>query len=172
MKYYHIYLLCAMALTFSCTQSTDTSETTTETEQIADSPSPEEPADQELTIVNKPSLWTVEFENQSNREKLKKPEGTNIETLAPADLISLLNQNYEGIQLRFLKISNDTLFAEIPESDRFTQQLGSTGAYNYMASVVYNLTELPNVKYVKLDFEMGDHAEPGVYTRDDFQTLR
>ena len=74
--------------------------------------------------------------------------------------------------MKFDKISNDTIFVKIPESEKLTQQLGSTGAYNYMAATVFNLTELDHVKYVKFDFQGGDHASPGVFTREDFKLLR
>lgn len=172
MKHTYIYILAFLFVLYGCGGSNDNQEEAAAPEVTVDSGEVEMETDQGMTIVNKPSLWTVEFENSSQKEKLHKPEGTNIESLSPNDLVSLLNQSHEEIPLQFEKISHDTLYAKISNSQYLTQQIGSTGAYNYLASVVYNLTELPNVKYVKLDFDEGDHAAPGVYTREDFKTLR
>lgn len=170
MKFNRLLIITACVVLFSCNSSNNKEEEQVVNEEVIDSVPPVEEAG--LTVVNRPSLWTVEFENSTNEEKLKKPEGTKIESLSANELISLLNQNFADVQLQLNKISHDTLYANIPESDKLTQQMGSTGAYNYLATVVYNLTELPNVKYIKLDFAEGDHAMPGVYTREDFKTLR
>lgn len=129
----------------------------------------EEPA---ITVTTKPSLWTVEYEEQSKSEKLRKPEDAGISKLTATDLVNVLNENFSDVQLKLKKISHDTIFVEIPDSKVFTQQMGSTGSYNYMATTVYNLTELENVKFVKFEFKGGDHAAPGVFTREDFKVLR
>lgn len=170
MKVKPILILLFGILLFSCNSSSNENDENDVPEVVVDSEVvTEEPT---VTVVNRPSLWTVEYESSTNKEKLKKPEGANIESLTANELINVLNQNYADVQLKLDRISNDTLYADIPESEKLTQQMGSTGAYNYLASVVYNLTELPNVKYVKLDFAEGDHAMPGVYTREDFKSLR
>jgi hypothetical protein len=51
-------------------------------------------------------------------------------------------------------------------------EIGNTGAENYLASTTFTLTELKNIKYVNIAMKPGDHAEPGVYSRDDFKRLR
>ena len=132
-------------------------------------PSTEEPA---MTVINKPSLWRVEYEAATKKEKLKKPIEIIPATLTASEMITQLNQNYEEVQLEMNKISHDTIFIKIPDSEKLTQQMGSTGSYNYLASAVFNLTELQGIKYVSFDFKEGDHAMPGVFSRDSFQNLR
>lgn len=165
-------LLFAIIL-FSIGCSTGTNETeevvSTEVMDSSEDVGTEEPV---LTVTTKPSLWTVEYEDKTQTEKLKKPEDIKIGSLSAADLINTLNETYADVQLKYDKISNDTIFVKIPESEKLTQQLGSTGAYNYMAATVFNLTELDRVKYVKFDFTGGDHAAPGVFKREDFKLLR
>lgn len=141
-------------------------------ETIRDTLSANPSADSALTVINRPSLWTVEMQDNSKAEKLKKPADTKIKTLSVAQLISALNNNFSEVQLHYSKISHDTIYVTIPDSEKLTQQLGSTGAYNYIATAVYNLTELKDVKYVNFDFKEGDHAVPGVFSRGNFKELR
>ena len=77
--------------------------------------------------------------------------------------------NWEGIKLEFGKISHDTLYVAIPESAVLTQQMGSSGAYSYIASTTFTLTELKDIKFVTYDFEEGDHLSPGTMKRSDFK---
>jgi hypothetical protein len=43
--------------------------------------------------------------------------------------------------------------------------MGSHGAYDYMITSTFTLTELNDIDYVNFSFELGDHAMPGVYSR-------
>lgn len=126
--------------------------------------------DMGTTVTNIPPLWKVEMQND-NTEKLKEPE-THSADLAPQQMVEALNTTYPDIQLDFQRISNDTAYIDIPRSEYLSRQIGSTGAYNYLATAVFNLTELKGVKYVTFKFEEGDHAAPGTYTRDEFKRLR
>lgn len=171
MKFW-FYSLCVFTLVISgCKCGTNTadngpmeSDTVTETEIVTDS------SDFGPEVTNIPSLWKVELQDDQT-EKLKKPEQeSNI--MAPQEMVNAMNASYPEIHLDLKKISHDTAFIAIPESQYLSQQIGSTGAYNYMATAVYNLTELKNIKYVHFDFKEGDHAAPGTYNRDDFKRLR
>lgn len=122
-------------------------------------------------VVNVPPLWSVEVQGD-NTEKLKEPATTPAAETAPAEMVQALNKTYPEIQLQLQRISNDTAYLSIPESAYLTQQIGSTGAYNYLATAVYNLTELKGVKYVTFELKEGDHAGPGTYSREDFKKLR
>jgi len=86
---------------------------------------------------------------------------SNIETI-----ISAWNESSE-MKVEFTKIKNDTLYVNIPDASHMTQRMGSTGAMQILASLVYALTE--NHTFVYIDFEEGDHASPGKYTRENFQ---
>lgn len=166
-----ILLLFFVSLFFvSCTSADEEDEVVYETVQdSASAPTSEEPT---VTISNTPSMWTVEMQPNSENEKLQKPTDASIETLSAPKIIDLLNSKFADVHLNLKKISHDTIYVSIPESSKLTNQMGSTGAFNYMATVVYNLTELKSLKYINFDFEVGNHASPGVYTREDFKSLR
>ncbi len=127
-------------------------------------------ADTAKTIVNRSMIWTVEPGEKT--EKLKGPENAQLDTFSTVQLINLLNQTFPDIRLDLVKISNDTIYVKIPESKRLTNEIGNTGAENYLASTTFTLTEVKNIKYVNIAMNPGDHAEPGVYSRDDFKILR
>lgn len=85
-------------------------------------------------------------------------------------MITLTNNLYPEVELQFKKISGDTLYVKIPESNYLTQQMGTTGAEMYMANATFNLTELPGIKYVNFDFNEGDHAAPATLSRGNFES--
>lgn len=160
--------ICLIA--FSCNSGSDEKEDVIY-ETVRDTAS-QKNSDSSLTVVNHPSLWKVESQGSSQTEKLKQPSDSAIRTYSSAQIISTLNEDYPDVQLELKNISHDTMYVSIPNSSRLTQEMGNTGAYNYLATAVYNLTELKNVKFVNFNFTPGDHAEPGVFNRDDFKRLR
>jgi len=96
-------------------------------------------------------------------------EGDGPRALSIDSVIAFLNRRYANVQLVFVKTSHDTLFTKIPESTILTQQMGSTGALYYLVEAVYNLTEIPGIRYVDFDFEEGDHALPGTRSRNSLE---
>jgi hypothetical protein len=114
-------------------------------------------------------LWQVD---DSTRLTLKKPREAGIDTMSAMHIIQLINSNYDSIQLTYIKISHDTIFVHISNSEMLTERIGSTGAEMFMASTTYSLTELKGIKYVHFDFIEGDHAAPGVYDRSYFRGLQ
>jgi len=80
----------------------------------------------------------------------------------------IINKTWPRVQIKYIKTSHDTAFISIPESEVLTQQMGSAGAESFMVSTVYSFTEIKGIKYVSLDFEFGDHANPGVYNRNSW----
>ena len=161
----------AVCLVAACNSNNNEPVKTPPEEEVTDTVSTEPSADSMRTIVNRSMIWTVQPQD-SSRQKLKAPDSTQIKTMSSAQLIDLLNQSYPEIHLDFIKISHDTIYVKIPNSNRLTNELGNTGADNYLASATFTLTELKNIKYVNIDMKAGDHAEPGVYSRDDFKELR
>lgn len=100
---------------------------------------------------------------------LTKKEGTGPDTLSPEGVVTFLNNNFPNVQLVIVKTTGDTLLLKIPQSTYLTQQMGSSGPTIYFAEAVFNLTEIPGIHYVNFDFEEGDHAQPGTFTRDSFK---
>tara|TARA_B110000211_G_C14028277_1_gene530874 strand:- start:1065 stop:1538 length:474 start_codon:yes stop_codon:yes gene_type:complete len=83
------------------------------------------------------------------------------------DIIKELNKGYHEYspQIIFKKLSNDTLTIKLEHEERYSDQMGSFGAQQFLARLVYTLTEAELVNYVNLDIEMGSHGKPGVYNR-------
>jgi len=85
-------------------------------------------------------------------------------------IVEAMNHNSEHLKVIIQKKINDTLFVKIDSSIYLTQRMGTTGAADYEAIVVFSLTENKNVTCVYLDFEEGDHGgQPGYFTRNDFK---
>ncbi len=95
----------------------------------------------------------------------------NKDSLTVPLIIGKLNKMYPEIQLRYLKTSEDSVVIYIDRSSYLTQSMGSSGAQEYLAIVTFNLTEIPGINFVNLNFKAGDHASPGTYSRTDFIRL-
>lgn len=163
-----VFIICSL---FSCNSNNDQkeearNETVTDTLSSAVSSS-----DSMQTITNRSLIWSVD-EESPGVDKLRKPETANLDTFSSTHLIGLINKSFPDIHIDLVKISHDTMYIKIPDSKRLTQEIGDTGAENYMASTTYTLTELKNIKFINFMFTSGDHAEPGVYSRKDFGRLR
>ncbi len=129
-------------------------------------------ADSAVVIKNAPSIWSADFEEATNTYKIHKPANARMDTLSGGKLVSLINVSWDSIHLNFDKISHDTIYVSIPDSRYLTENIGSTGAENYMATATFSLTEMKGIKFVNYKFKGGDHASPGVYSRDDFKALQ
>ena len=140
-------------------------------EEVTDTVFADNPADSMRTIINRSMIWSVQPQD-SEKQKLKAPDSSQIKTYSSAQLIDLLNKNYPGIHLDFKKISHDTIYVKIDDSGKLANQIGDTGAENYLASTTFTLTEASGIHFVNIEMEGGDHAEPGVYSRADFKSLR
>lgn len=122
--------------------------------------------DSSYEIVNARGYYVWEV----NAEKKTLKKNTSL-TAAAANIdsvISGLNKQYEDILLEKTGIKNDTLQLRIKDSDYFTNQMGSSGPEQYLAQAVINLTSIPGIKYVQIDFKEGNHASPGTWERKDY----
>ena len=94
------------------------------------------------------------------------------DTFTASELINKINTTYKDkIYLEFVKISHDNIYVAINDSEFLTQRSGSTGAMEYMIISTFTLTELENIDFVNFNFEFGDHASPGTYSREYFKDL-
>ncbi len=86
------------------------------------------------------------------------------------NIVSAINRKYVNPSISVEKKEGDTLFVRIDSSEMFTQRMGTTGALNFKAVVVYSLTENDSIKGVFFKFPEGDHGgKPGYFTRKDFK---
>jgi len=118
-------------------------------------------------VIESKKIWSVEFDTISSNFYMK--EINSLESRTLNQVIKKLNGENPKIQIVLNQISNDTAFVKINDSEFLTEQCGTAGANSYLASVIYNLTEFKNIEYVNFDFELGDHAAPGTYSRTDFK---
>ena len=128
-------------------------------------------SDQQAIIEDSTELlgWSSTMNDSTMKLEMKRSEPIEADSLDPATLITFLNSKNSKVKIDWQRQSNDTAYLKIPDATVLTEQMGSTGAMMYMAFVIYNVTELPGVRYVTLDFEEGDHAVPGTYTRESFK---
>lgn len=114
--------------------------------------------------------YNVEFDEKTQALSIVK-SSASVEDASAAEIISALNRKHTGIKLDLVNAGNDTIFVKIDDANNLTQGMGSTGAESYLAELTFSLTELKGIKAVDVDFKEGDHAMPGVYTRNDFKDL-
>lgn len=128
--------------------------------------------DSTLVVKNSPFLWRADFEASTNSYKIHEPENTRPDTLTVEKMILLINDNWDSVRMNYVRVSHDTVFVSIPNSEYLTQKIGSTGAESYMATTTFSLTEMKGIRHVSYSFKGGDHASGGVFTRDDFKNFK
>jgi len=124
--------------------------------------------DEDTVSIVTPSSWYAMFNDSTGQLEMKKMETGGPDSLEAVSTIKYLNNINPFVKLEYIKTSNDTIYIKIPDANYLTQQMGSTGPTMYFAGAVYNLTEIPGIKYVNFDFDEGDHAMPGVLHRESF----
>ncbi|HNR16255.1 MAG TPA: hypothetical protein PKG90_06295 [Chitinophagaceae bacterium] len=113
-------------------------------------------------------LWEAGLNDSTGLLQMKKIISPVVDSLSVASVTGYINGDDSNIQLEYVKTSGDTVFLKILDAEYLTQRMGSSGPTMYLAGVVYNFTEIPGIKYVNFDFEEGDHAQPGTYSRENF----
>jgi hypothetical protein len=112
--------------------------------------------------------WVVDVENKT----IQLNPDFDSSVADPARMIAALNEEYPQIKLAAYKMKQDTLFTRITDAVYLTEQMGSTGAADYLADVIINLTSITGVRYVLISFREGSHASPGIWSREDFKDFR
>lgn len=143
----------SLVIVFSCNNSAD------------NEPEPEDSIEVEPQTL----LWQASMNDSSGKMEMIKDKPAGLDSLSAEAVIEYLNMTNPNIDLQFARISGDTVYVRIPNALYLTQQMGSTGPTYYFASAVFNLTEVPGIRYVNFDFEEGDHAAPGVMSRESFK---
>lgn len=131
---------------------------------------PDQPYDQ--GIVEQPD--TVLFYTVDEYAKVKEAvfTDTSVEITDPKRVVNGINKIYPQFKLALSSVSNDTVFTSVDNADQLTENIGSFGANEYLATVVINLTTLKNINFVSIDFRPGNHAMPGVYSKNNYQDYK
>ncbi|MBN8787001.1 MAG: hypothetical protein J0I84_07915 [Terrimonas sp.] len=125
----------------------------------------------EQTIVEQPDtvlFWTINDYDKTKTLVYKD----SADITEPQSVINGVNSIYPDIHLLFVKQSNDTVYAKIDSAFAFTNDMGTSGAAEYLSTVIVNLTTLNNVNFVNLDFPRGSHASPGVFNKKDYENFK
>lgn len=113
--------------------------------------------------------WEAMLNDTTGKLELVRKEAMGADTLNAISVIAFLNTENPNVQLQFQRVSGDTLWVQIPDAEYLTQRMGSSGPRVFLAEAVYNLTEIPGIRFVHFDFEEGDHASPETMSRDSFK---
>ena len=123
--------------------------------------------DSATQIIDAHYFWEADQDSPKGL-MMKKSRPISPDSLTTNSLLQVLNNLHPNVELSYVTTSGDTVFVKINKSKYLTQRMGSSGAEAYLAEVTYNLTELTGINFVDINFKMGDHAEPGTYSKTDF----
>ncbi len=162
-----IFILTILIIFCSCGTNTETNKALEHTDTLKNK---SQVALDELNAIreeykNVAAIWVFDYK----KDFPVKLNQVNPDTLTPKKLVDFVSS--ANIHLDFIKVSNDTIFVKIKNSNYLTQSIGTTGAYSFMIITTFTLTELKGIKYVNFDFEEGDHASPGTYSRKYYEDL-
>jgi len=114
--------------------------------------------------------WITAIDPKTGNTHLQHFPGKTAD-ITPQQIIKIANKKYPRIQLQWVKKEGNTAYLRIPDATYLTQSMGSAGAEAYLSEITYSFTEVKDINAINLEFEEGDHASPGIYTRDQFKNL-
>lgn len=126
--------------------------------------------DSELPPTDRRSyyIWMADTDGKTKKQNpVVHPSFYNVDTL-----LTGLNEMFPQIRLEKSRISHDTLYTKIADATYLTEQMGSAGSEQYIAQAVLNLTAVPGINFVRIDFEEGSHASPDVWSKGSFSDYR
>ena len=115
--------------------------------------------------------WKSDYDTIINSEYLKRGVMLDSISKSPSELIEILNIRPSKPKVEFVEIVRDTLIISIFNDTYLTEQMGTLGADCYMAETVYTLTENETIKFVRFKMNYGSHANPGLYSRNDYESI-
>lgn len=117
-------------------------------------------------------IWIYDYNQQTEEYEATQLRPVDKETLTGETLEQIINKAWPGVQIKFVRTSNDTAYISIADSKVLTQQMGSAGAESFMISTTFSFSELKDIHFVSFDFKEGDHGVPGVYNRNSWDKNR
>lgn len=115
--------------------------------------------------------WKADYDTVNNREFLTKGIWMDSIKQSPEALIETLNQRDQPPKIEFINLQSDTISVRIINDKDLTEQMGSAGSHCYLGETVFTLTENKSIKFVNIVMKVGSHANPVVYSREDFMDL-
>jgi hypothetical protein len=115
--------------------------------------------------------YSVELNDSTQLFEIKKNPDADMFNLEPVDMVDAINFKYPQIKLEWLKQEGKRAFVKIEDARYLTRESGTEGAMAYLAEVTFSLTEFKGIEEVDIAFQEGDHARPGLYTRENFKNF-
>jgi hypothetical protein len=78
-------------------------------------------------------IWVSDFDTVKGEFFLRQQRTILPDSLTPNTVVENVNAAWENVVLRFDRVSHDTIYVSIPDSEFLGQQMGSAGAQAYMA---------------------------------------
>lgn len=150
MRNYSFLLACLFL--FAC-KGKQIKQDATEAQQAADF------SDSDTIIV-----WNCDAEKETRSRIFQSDD--SIQNILP--LINGINSTYPEMQLRFDAVSKDTVLVEVIEGKLLVNQMGSSGAEQYLSFAAMNLLEAKGIRFVKFSLPEGAHAKTSVWNTSDF----
>jgi hypothetical protein len=160
-----IFITGFILIIFGCT---DTKQAKPALDEVAKETVMDDSSESSFVYNESEAIWGIVIDTLTGDEEIVKLKPVEKEVLTGEMIEKIINKTWPRVQVKFLGTSNDTAFISIPDSEVLTQQMGSAGAESFMVSTVYSFTEIKGIKFVSFEFEMGDHASPGVYNRNSW----
>lgn len=115
--------------------------------------------------------WIAIFNDSTQLLEIRKNPVANPDNLNEQDIIDALNLKYPDVKIEAVSREGKKAIVKIANSVHLTREMGSAGARTFLAEATYSLTEVDGIDSVDYRFEPGDHAMPGVFTRNSFENF-
>ena len=159
-----LYCLSAIFLLASCQNEQSAKQQSAEVEPVESTAT----ADAEKTLD---VPWVAVFNDSTQLLEIKKNPVAHPGNLNEQDIIDALNLKYPKIKIEAVSQEGNKAIVKIENSTYLTQEMGSAGAQAFLAEATYSLTEIKGIEAVDFRFKPGDHAMPGILTRNSFESF-
>ncbi|TSE03747.1 GerMN domain-containing protein [Aquimarina algiphila] len=161
------YILLSLILLFSCKERKTNN--VIPSKELISAENQEKKLDKKECIeAQKSFLWKAKIDDNGNDYLIKGDKIFEIKNDLKL-ISSYLNKLNPPLEVNVIDVKDSILKINFKNEEILTQQLGTTGASQFAASLVYYFTENERVNKIKIDLNEGDHFSPGVYSRNDFK---
>jgi hypothetical protein len=117
-----------------------------------------------LVIPDTLLVYDVDTENKTLKKHTEVPDSAFTATR----VVNGLNDKYPDVQVSLSRVSNDTVYLHVTNSEYLGERMGSAGSEAWYTDVVLNLTAVTGIHFVNIDLKEGSHVQPGVFSKTDY----
>ena len=121
-----------------------------------------------LANRGEPGVWALEWNDAAGAFEPRVLDKYPADRASAKAIVNGLNLRSPSPGVDYIAQRATTVYLRVKDPEHLTQRMGTTGARQYLGSVVISLTPLPEVELVHFEFPEGDHAAPGFYSRAAF----